>query len=38
MRKYSKIAFLALFVNLTAFADNIQIQDVPNPNVNTGES
>lgn len=38
MRKYSRIAFLALFVNLTAFADNIQIQDVPNPNVNTGES
>ncbi|EAK3660664.1 type IV secretion system protein VirB9, partial [Campylobacter jejuni] len=38
MRKYSKIAFLALFVNLTAFADNIQIQDVPNPNANTGES
>ncbi|ALV00707.1 MULTISPECIES: TrbG/VirB9 family P-type conjugative transfer protein [Campylobacter] len=38
MRKYSKIAFIALFVNLTAFADNIQIQDVPNPNTNTGES
>ncbi len=36
--KIFKNSFSSFICNLTAFADNIQIQDVPNPNANTGES